>query len=37
MNTITDALIELDEDRTLRLVEQALVQGERSLPIVSAC
>jgi methylmalonyl-CoA mutase cobalamin-binding domain/chain len=37
LSSITEALIELDEDETLRLVGAALARGGRSLPIVQAC
>ncbi len=37
LKAITDALIELDEDETLRLVLEALAADERSLPLVHAC
>ncbi len=37
LKAISDALIELDEDETLRLVQEALAAGERSLSLVHAC
>ena len=37
LKAITDALIELDEDETLRLVQEALAAGEHSLSLVHAC
>jgi len=37
LKAITEALVDLDEDRTLLLVERALAGGRPSLPIVHAC
>ena len=37
LKAITDALIELDEDETLRLVQEALARDEPSLSLVHAC
>ena len=37
LKAITDALIELEEDETLRLVQEALARDEPSLSLVHAC